>query len=249
MGLQFGAGKPGWRLRVYTEAGEASGRFYGSLDDASHPHVTGEPARDPERSRREAAARARRKLNLYAASNRLNRLATLTYAPPFCTDPMQLRSELGGFFRGLRASLGDKPFPYLWVPEYHADQERFHAHFAVGRFVHYKVIRANWPHGFVSIKLLGNPPAGTTSLGEARAAARYLSKYVSKSFDWARMGLHRYEVAQHFQPPFRIVEGRTRPEVLAKAVEILGPNIEHEWYSEGTPEWGGPPAMKAIWRG
>ena len=250
MGLHSDGGSgAGWRLRVYTDAGEARGRFYGSLDDVSHPHVTGEPARDPERSRVEAAARARVKVNLYCASNRLNRLATLTYGPPFCTDPRQLRTDLGEFFRGLRRTLGGAALPYLWVPEYHADKQRFHAHFAVGRFVHYMKIRANWPHGFVSIKLLGNLPAGTTSLGEARAGARYLTKYVTKAFDLARFGLHRYEVAQGFQPAYRMVEGRDRRSALAKAVEILGPDIEHEWYSEGIPDWGGPPAMTATWRG
>jgi transposase len=36
--------------------------------------------------------------------------------------------------------------------------------------------------------LLGNPPAGTTSLGEARAAARYLSKYEVPQRKWTSIG-------------------------------------------------------------
>lgn len=39
------------------------------------------------------------------------------------------------FFRRLRESLGAKPPPYAWVPEFHSDGERFQVHFAVGRFI------------------------------------------------------------------------------------------------------------------
>ncbi len=46
------------------------------------------------------------------------------------------------------------------------------------------MIERAWGHGFVHIKLLSDLPVGSTSLPEARRAAGYLSKYVSKSFDW-----------------------------------------------------------------
>jgi hypothetical protein len=71
---------------------------------------------NPERSWQEAARRARGRLRRYCAANRLNRLGTLTYGPPFCTDAAQVRQDLGVFFRGLRESLGGDPFPYAWCP-------------------------------------------------------------------------------------------------------------------------------------
>ena len=52
------------------------------------------------------------------------------------------------------------------------------------------------------IKLIGDLPHGSGALEEARVASFYLAKYVSKSLDDERRaaGLHRYEVAQGFQP-------------------------------------------------
>src|SRR4051812_37117209 len=168
----------GWVLSLCAAAGEAGGHFVSSRPRSS----SGFGVPDPERSRAEAARRARGRLRRYCAANGLNRLGTLTYGPPFCTDPGQVRSDLGVFFRNLRSSLGGDAFPYVWVPELHADGRRFHAHFAVGRYVRQAVIRDAWGHGFVSIKLLSDLPVGSGRLQEARRAAGYLSKYVAKSF-------------------------------------------------------------------
>ena len=126
---------------------------------------------------------------------------TLTYAPPFCTDPSQVRTDLAVFLRSLRSALGGKPFPYVWVPEFHADGERFHAHLAVGKYIPWRLIRDTWGHGHIHIKLLGDLPVGSGRLEEARAAAGYLSKYVGKAFHSdAIPRRHRYDVAQGFQP-------------------------------------------------
>ena len=74
------------------------------------------------------------------AANRLNRLGTLTYAGEGCFDPLQLRVDLGEFFRGLRRELGGSPFPYVWVPEWHPGGHGLHVHFAVGRYVQQRLI-------------------------------------------------------------------------------------------------------------
>ena len=105
-----------------------------------------------------AARRARTQVRRYCAANRLNRLATLTYRPPFCRDPKVLRAEVGTFFRSLRRGLGGEAFPYLWTGEWHKDSLRLHAHFAVGRYVSRSKIEGAWLHGFVHIKLLGDLP-------------------------------------------------------------------------------------------
>ncbi|HEX3004527.1 MAG TPA: hypothetical protein VHO27_09955 [Angustibacter sp.] len=89
---------------------------------------------------------------------------------------------MGAFFRNLRSGLGCDRLAYVWVPELHKDGTHFHVHFAVGQYVPRGLISAAWGRGFVHIKLLGDLPVGSTSLGEARVAARYLSKYVTKTF-------------------------------------------------------------------
>ena len=65
-----------------------------------------------------------------------------------------------------------------------------------------RLIERAWGHGFVHIKLLDGLPVGSGALGEARLAARYLARYVGRDLDDERRlaGLHRYEVAQGFQP-------------------------------------------------
>src|SRR5206468_368839 len=137
---------------------------------------------DPGRTAANAARRARSKVRRYCAANRLNRLGTLTYAGDGNHDPGTLRADLAEFFRRLRRSVGE-PFPYLWAPEWHAGGHGLHAHFAVGRWIAHGDIRQSWGRGHVHIKLLGDLPIGSGSLGEARLAAHYLAKYVGKDLD------------------------------------------------------------------
>lgn len=235
----------GWSLSLYPEAGEAGGCFVPSRR-RTYTGVRGAPA-DPERAQLEAGRRARGRLRRYCAAHRLNRLGTLTYGPPFCTDPRRVRRDVGEFFRSLRVSLGGEPFPYVWVPELHKDGERFHLHFAVGKFVPRRKIEQAWGHGFVHIKLLGDLPVGSGSLDEARLAARYLSKYVTKSLVTGVEGLHRFDRAQGFTPERIRVRGRTAEEVLAQAIERMGARPSLRWNSDEEPEWRGAPAVWVAW--
>ena len=147
-------------------------------------YVPGTPATDPERSRAEAARRARAKVRRYCAANRLNRLGTLTYRGAGCHDPLQLRARRGGVLPRPARRSGGKPFPYLWVRGVAQDRPRS-ARALRGGAVHRHAsrIEAAWGHGFVHIKRLSDLPVGSTSVHEARRAAGYLSKYVTKSFD------------------------------------------------------------------
>ena len=88
-------------------------------------------------------------------------------------------------------------------------------------------------------------------------AARYLSKYVGKDLgEDARgnlgtgeaAGLHRYEVAQGFQPKSVGLDGVTADEVLSSAEGRMGAAPEYVWRSRDTEDWGGPPAVWASWR-
>ncbi|MFL6137479.1 MAG: hypothetical protein ACJ74O_06730 [Frankiaceae bacterium] len=204
------------------------------------------PAADPERAAAEAGRRARAKVRRYCAANRLNRLGTLTYAGEGCHDARQVRADVAGFFRALRSSLGGRALPYLWVPEWHKSGHGLHLHFAAGRYVKRSVIEHAWGRGFVHVKLLGDLPVGSTSLHQGRLAARYLSKYVAKDLS-AAGGLHRYEVAQGFQPRKEVIRGRSAEDVLAQASERMGSAPERVWWSADELDWQGPPAVWAQW--
>ena len=243
-------GRPvGWALTLVPAAGEAGGSFrYAGSAAASGGR--GGPAADPERARAEATRRARAKVRRYCAANGLNRLGTLTYAGEGNHDPALLRDHVRVFFRRLRAAVG-RDFPYVWVPEWHKSGHGLHLHFAVGRFIARSVIEEAWGRGFVHIKLLGDLPIGSGALAEARVAAGYLSKYVGKSFeDGQRVpGMHRYEVAQGFQPATQQVYGRTAWEAIGAASEVMGGPPSVCWSSDEAEGWQGPPAVWVQWAG
>jgi hypothetical protein len=235
----------GWSFSLYPEAAEGGGSFRSASADRS-PGATYDP--DPDRSASDAARRARTKVRRYCAANRLNRLGTLTYAGAGNHDPVALRADLAEFFRLLRRAVGER-FPYLWVPEWHPGGHGLHAHFAVGRWVAHGDIKRAWGRGHVHIKLLGDLPVGSGTLGEARLAARYLAKYVGKDLESRGQpaGLHRYEVAQGFQPRSVPIHADTSDEVLGWAETFMGTPPERVWRSRDEAEWAGPPALLASW--
>lgn len=246
----------GWSLTLYPTAGEAGGCFSPSLRPPRAWVAPGSAA-DPARARAEAARRAKKKVRLFCTHNRLNRLGTLTYAGAGCHDPAQLREDVGSFFRALRDDLGRGSFPYVWVPEWHKTGHGLHVHFAVGAFIPRGRIQSAWGRGFVHIKRLSDLPVGSTTWREARVAAGYLSKYVSKQFEQqaedpdARehlLGLHRYEVAQGFQPPFLRLAGRSSGEVLGKACALMGGRPSLSWSSAEVEGWKAPPAVWFAWQ-
>lgn len=241
--------KAGWRLALCEAAREAGGAFQALWQPPRVGNASG-PAADPVRAAEEAARRARGKTRRYCAANRLNRLGTLTYRGDGCHDPRLLRADVAAFFIVLRSLLDGAPFPYLWTAEWHKSGHGLHVHFAVGRFIKRSLIEQAWPHGFVHIKLLGDLPVGSGAIAEARLAAGYLSKYVGKDFDASRMpGLHRYEVAQGFQPKIVAVWGRTYEEAIDRACVIMRDEPETFWWSDSQPDWQGPPAVWMQWRG
>lgn len=249
MYVRVGVGEPVraefrvWRMRIYLDAAEAGA----SLSAPSRRGGSGRPS-DPDRSAAEAARRARGQIRRYCASNRLNRLGTLTYAGEGCHDPRALRLDVGGFFRRMRHELGGDAFPYLWVPEWHSGGHGLHIHFAVGRFIPQALIRAAWGRGHVHIKLLGDLGVGSGDLEEARLAAGYLAKYAGKALDDDRpAGLHRYEVAQGFAPLSVTCEGQTVDDVIETASIVMGSEPSHVWHSSRREGWLGPPACWVSW--
>jgi hypothetical protein len=248
--LARGHPQTGWRLSLCVGAREAGGSFRSALQPSRVGRIVGLPAADPARAAEEAARRARALSRRYCAANRLNRLGTLTYRGAGCHDPKALRRDVARFFRSLRSMLGGRAFAYLWTSEWHKTDHGLHVHFAVGRFISRGFIERAWPHGFVHIKLLGDLPVGSGAVAEARQAARYLSKYVGKDFDAKRAGgLHRYEVAQAFQPKIIPVWGRSRDEAVRLACQVMQDQPEVFWSSDQTKDWKAPPAVWMQWRG
>lgn len=242
--------RPGWWLRVCPAAGEAGGSFRSSLVRPAPERRDG--GVDPARSAREAARRARGQLRRYCAANRLNRLGTLTYAGTGCHDPFELRRHVAEFFRGLRAAMGGEAFPYAWTDEWHKTDHGLHVHFAVGQFIPQSLIRSTWGRGYVHIKLLSDLPVGSGIVEEARKAAGYLSKYVGKTFEDERRipGLHRYELAQGFQPEMVHVWGPSDDDAIASAGELVGHRpLLRRWCSRDAVDWHGPPAVWVQWAG
>jgi hypothetical protein len=137
----------------------------------------------------------------------------------------------------------------LWVPQWHPGGHGLHAHFAVGRFVARRLIEGVWAHGFVHIKLLDGLPVGSGELAEARLAARYLARYVGRDVESERRlaGLHRYEVAQGFQPARVECYGASAEDVIERASGYMGSSPERVWLSSSTEGWRGPPACWAQW--
>jgi hypothetical protein len=240
----------GWFLSLYPDAGEAGGSFTSSVRPVRSYVLPGQ-AKDPERARAEAGRRARAQLRRYCAANRLNRFGTLTYRGAGEHDPVQARRDVAAFMRSLRSALGGKPLPYVWVPEWHKTDHGLHLHFALGRYVNHRLIRSTWGHGNIWIKRHSELPVGATSLHEARQAARYLSKYVSKSFDSDEssraLRLRRYSVAEGFQPQVMRLSGRWSGEVLGKANAVMAAEPSASWSSLDVEAWPGPPAVWFQW--
>ena len=81
-------------------------------------------------------------------------------------------------------------------------------------------------------------------------AARYLAKYVSKSIGDERVPrLHRYEVAQGFQPERVTLQGSSEEAVIAEASEQMGSEPERIWRSAEQEGWRAPPAYWCAWAG
>lgn len=242
---------PGWWLSLYPDAREAGGCFVSSRPP-QRSYVARGHAADPERAAVEAGRRARTNLRRYCAANALNRLGTLTYRGEGCHDPRELRGHVGEFFRSLRAGLDGDALPYVWVPEWHKTGHGLHVHFAVGQFVRRSLIESAWGRGFVHIKLLGDLGVGAQPIDEARKAAGYLSKYVTKTFgDPASrvLGLHRYDIAEGFKPSKVRLYGTHPGSVIDQASEMLEARPSFVWSSEDEETWRGPPAIWAQWAG
>jgi hypothetical protein len=238
-----------WILKLYPTALEGSAYFqsqyrprpYGRNDVSEQPLELRQ-----ERSKANAARRASGRLRRYAVGNRLNRLGTLTYAVA-CSDPKRVSRDVGAFFRDLRREIG-RPFPYVWVREWHPGGHGLHVHFLIGRYVPQSLLRAVWGRGIVDIRARAQVRLGEGAAAEARLAARYLSKYVSKAVQEDRIpGLHRYEVAQDFQPKALRLRWSSEAEAVLSACQRMGSVPGVQLRSDDHARWTGPSVVWMAW--
>lgn len=250
-----------WALTLYPDAREGAGQFR-SAGPGPRPSAKPAAASDSERAAEEAARRAGVRIRRYCAANQLNRLGTLTYEGEGCHDQDQVRADVAEFFKRLRRGMEVKylplrngasreRMPYLWVPEWHPGGHGLHLHFAVGRYIPRGVIEDAWGRGFVNIKQLNGLSTGSGPLEEARLAARYLAKYAAKMLDdeQRRFGLHRYEVAEGFQPVAVLLRGHSPEDVIEQASAQLGRKPKYVSHSADWKDWRGPATFTVEWPG
>lgn len=221
-------------------------------------------------NRRRVEQRARVQVRRYAVRNKLTRLVTLTYRCVACSlDPCGCGERLGPgdrqtvkrhvnrFLVALREALGVEGLPYVYVVERGTKRtRRLHVHLLLSVDVDLEAFgelvdedtRAGgvWAHGRVNMR---DRPQGSSMREQARSAARYLAKYVSKALgdedpEWA----HSYERSQGYNVR---QAGRRRLPVLADVLDLacvlLGVSLgELEWsWCDDWEEWFGPPTAVA----
>lgn len=230
---------------MFPDCGEAVVSFAASYQSAEDGGVGAYGDSDANRLR--AERRARRVVRRYCTANGIDRLVTLTFAPPFCTDPAELVEHRKRFIRRLRCSFGHS-FPYVWAPELHKDGVKLHAHLGLNRFVKKDQMAEVWGHGFVDVRLI-RARGSKNPLDHRRRAARYLSKYVGKAFDQpGTFGRHRYEVGEGFQPRCDKQTFATEDEARAWAsTQMGGATPSYVWRSTDVDDWQGPPVSVAYW--
>lgn len=157
--------------------------------------------------------------------------------------PRLVRQDVRYLFRRLRADLG-RAFPYLWTTEWHSTGHGLHVHLAVGERVDIATVRSAWRRGHVWV----SPPSrdGRGQVEHARRVARYVAKYLAKDHRTLD-GLHRYEVAQGFQPRSRMLVAATAEAAVLVAAREMGAAPVRYWESRQAVEWAGPPAIWAAW--
>lgn len=180
---------------------------------------------------RRARARARR----FIVANGLNRLLTVTYAPPQPTDVGVVLADCARFERRLRQRLPG----VVWARALERHESgAIHVHYALSGYVSKELLARLWGRGFVDVRKIRAAQQGGRE--SARAAARYVTKYISKAPTRAQGG-HRYEVRQGFQPEEVRLAAWSSGEAVRALVEAFGAPPSYEWTSSGDPDWNGPP--------
>ncbi len=222
--LEFGTKLGGpkearWSFALYPEAAEGGGSFR-SLGPRTRAL---EHLADPDRIASDAARRARAKVRRYCAANRLNRLGTLTYGPRSATTRDALRLDLADFSVGCAARLEKRSRTSGCRSGMPAGQ-RLHAHFAVGRWIAQSAIQSCLGPRLRTYHAARRPTGRRRGrwARHAKLRATWPSTSARISAGSTAVGLHRYEVAQGFQPRAVPIRGASADEVIGWADTYMG---------------------------
>jgi hypothetical protein len=116
----------------------------------------------------------------------------------------------------------------------------------VGRYLEKALVERSWGHGFVEIRRINAELSYASSLAKARVAAAYLGKYVAKAFEVSD-GLHRYEVAQGFQPKAWRFFAETIEDAQLLCIELRSGAEPRVSSSDEWEGWQGPPTLWMQW--
>lgn len=228
-----------WRVTAYPKAREGVVTLQ-EIDPA--PRIPSGKPYDGERAEREARRRASTKCRRLCVANGLDRLWTLTYAVA-PEDERQVVADVARFMRKMRDRFPN--WRYLYVIERGTENGRLHCHFATNAFVPKSCVAAAWTHGFVDARRLTRGRSG-----DPRAAARYLSKYVSKP----QSDEHRRRSGRRFVPGLGLRLDTATCDcdnryVAERALSLYmgGGTPNFVWHSEQSDDWRGPPCTVAFW--
>lgn len=183
-----------------------------------------------QRDREKAAYRAARKVRQICIEIRADRLLTLT-SRRLLTDYDEMIAAWKRFMRLLEQA-GAK-FEYVAVPELHKNGEHYHVHAALNGFVRAELLRRCWQIalggrgdergvdalGNVDIKRDRRGLQGSTR--RAVSIARYISKYISKSYlEHHQFNRKRYWVPKSVRLPDSSAEW-LRAQSAAEAIQEL----------------------------
>lgn len=222
--------------------------------------VAAGPAEEPpaadNSTRKRSGRRARSRLRRYSAANRLDRLVVLTYRTPQF-DLAQCKRDVREF---LRRRLGpvathrrkrrrswrtSSSFGRAWAVTWEQHESgAWHVNVLLNVYVPHAALERAWGHGYVWITRFQTRRGGRDG---ARAAARYVAKYVGKDIEGMASSVHRYEVAQGFQPRVVRLYASSFAELLREPHVVERDRPSYIWQSIGEPSFTGPPVAFASW--
>ncbi len=183
-----------WSLDTATQLVVGQARlklFPGALEASTtrvmprSPRPKAEP--NPSRNVQDAARRARTVVRRYAAHNRLQGFATLTFAGTARPSYTQCRSSLARLMRTVRIRQGER-LPYVFLIEPH-ELEGHHGHLLLPARA-LEVVEATWRRGSADLQHLD-------TIQDIHATATYLGKTFDTHHEAHRQ---RYAAAQGFAP-------------------------------------------------
>lgn len=225
-----------WQTSIYEGCGEATVSLRYHEPQGFREYVAPGEGRDPERSHREAARRARAALRRFCTAHGCSRLWTLTFATE-PDDQAEAWREVERFRKRLERALGQR-VPLAVALDFGEEGGRLHFHMALPRYVAKAVVERAWGLGFVDARNIKAKGDGKRT--QCRKAAAYLASYVAADSDRRDAGRHRYSLTRGMEPPVRRLLFNERAAALGAAMRE---GFDLVWHSGLAADWLGPPVF------